>query len=332
MAFITGLFLIDAPASALNNGEADNIEARVKTIRVGRQEFPYASAQAYRYWLRTSLDKYFSHEWTSSPITQPKGGKQQAYTAGDPIDFADDDLFGYMRAVKEETITRVSPFRTSTLVSVAPAAIISDFGVMARVEKETGDKEGVILHQHQFYRTSLQGLFSIDLRSVGTFTNQIRSGFQNLGEESIKKATAQNLQYVPDLKAYRLPITERVRRVQVLVRAMGRIEGGAKQALHYTDITPAFVIMAVTRGGNHPFGHSIHVDSDQKPQVHAESLKQAFNSLGDDFISGVYVGRVEGFMDSSQSVLNDLGLNTFHPRQAFDMLAHDLAEHTDWFD
>lgn len=332
MAFITGLFLIDAPASALNNGESDNIESKVKTIRVGRQEFPYVSAQSFRYWLRTTLDKHFEGEWSASPVYNETKGKQQAYTQGDPIQYPDDDLFGYMRATKEETVTRVSPFRTSTLVSVAPVSLVSDFGVMARLDKHEGDKEGVLLHQHQFYRTTLQGLFSLDLNAAGTFTNQFRSGFQNLGADATKQAQEAGLEKHDDLKAYRLPIGERIRRVQVLLRALSRVEGGAKQALHYTDVNPAFVIMAVTRGGNHVFGHAIKTDANDKPQLHAESLQQALSVLHDDFRSGVYVGRIAGFMDESQGILNDLGLITGHPREAFDALANDLGIHPEWFD
>jgi CRISPR-associated protein Cst2 len=332
MAFITGLFLIDAPASALNNGEADNIEARVKTIRVGRQDYPYVSAQSFRYWLRMTLDKHFQNEWQASPVYTEKKGKQQAYTEGDPIAYPDDDLFGYMRATKDETVTRVSPFRTSTLVSIAPVSLVSDFGVMARLEKAEGDKEGVLLHQHQFYRTTLQGLFSLDLNAAGTFTNQFRSGFQNLGEATARKAHEQELDKIDTLRAYRLPVEERTRRVQVLLRALGRVEGGAKQALHYTDVNPAFVIMAVTRGGNHVFGHAVKTDANEKPQLHRESLQQAFNALGDDFVSGVYAGRIVGFMEDSQPILDELGLTTLHPREAFDALAADLARHPEWFD
>ncbi len=331
MAFVTGLFLIDAPASALNNGEADNIESKVKTIRVGRQDFPYVSAQSFRYWLRTTLDTYFADEWNASPVYTEKKGKQQAYTAGDPITYPDDDLFGYMRATKDETVTRVAPFRTSTLVSVGPVNLVSDFGVMARLEKEEGDKEGVLLHQHQFYRTTLQGLFSLDLNAAGTFTNQLRSGFQNLGKDASEQAETQGLHKDESLKAYRLPVTERIRRVQVLLRALGRVEGGAKQSLHYTDVSPAFVMLAVTRGGNHVFGHSVTTDDNGKPHLHRDALLQASNALGDDFLSSVYVGRVSGFMDDSQSTLDELGLSTLHPRQAIDALAADLANHPEWF-
>jgi CRISPR-associated protein Cst2 len=333
MAFITGLYLIHAPASALNNGQSVDIEAQVKHIRVGVRTYPYVSAQAMRYWLRGTLDRYFSADWLASPVyTGGKGQKQQAYTVGDPIQYPDDDLLGYMRATKEETVTRVSPFRTSTLVSVGPAEIVSDFGVMARAEKQEGDKEGVLLHQHQFYRATLQGMFSLDLNAAGTFTNQMRSGFQNLGAEASEQAKHQQLPYFDELKAYRLPINERLRRVQVLLQALGRLEGGAKQTLHYTDVTPVFVIAAVTVGGNHPFGHVIGQNKEGNPFIKPEALKQALEIIAGEALSGVYVGRVAGFMDSEQETLDQMGLATLHPRQVFEALAAELGANPGWMD
>jgi CRISPR-associated protein Cst2 len=333
MAFITGLYLIHAPASALNNGEAADIEAKVKNIRVAGRNYPYVSAQSMRYWLRGTLDRYFASEWVASPVySAGKGQKQQAYTAGDPIRFPDDDLLGYMRATKDETVTRVSPFRTSTLVSVGPVEISSDFGVMARLEKQEGDKEGVLLHQHQFYRTTLQGMFSLDLNAAGTFTNQMRSGYQNLGAEAAAQAEQLQLAYWDDMKAYRLSIEERQRRVQVLLRALGRLEGGAKQTLHYTDVNPVFVIAAVTMGGNHPFGHIIGQDKDGQPTIKPNALEQALKILEGERYSPVYVGRVEGFMDSAQSILQEHGLTTQHPRHVFEALAADLGSNPSWMD
>ena len=55
MAFLNGLLLLNAPASALNNagaaetGRTDNIIA-VKAIRTKEGFYPYVSAQAFRYW------------------------------------------------------------------------------------------------------------------------------------------------------------------------------------------------------------------------------------------------------------------------------------------
>lgn len=332
MAFITGLILIDAPASALNNGQSEDIKAKVKSIYVqGQGHFPYVSAQSFRYWLRTGLERQ-NPVWkeNASPIySAGKGKSQQAYTAGDPITYWDDDLFGYMRAEKSETVTRTSPFRTSTLVSISPVQIIDDFGVMARAPKEEGDKEGVVLFQHQFYRTTLQGLFSLDLASVGTFTNRIKSGFQNLGKDQFAQAK-QDLIALED-NTYRLSNEDRVQRVQALLDGLGQLEGGAKQTLHYTDVSPAFVIMAITKGGNHPFGHILTV-KEGRPTIHTKALRQTSEVFGSDIISPIYIGRVEGFMDDSQPILDEFELNTVHPRQAFAQIASDLAANPQWMD
>lgn len=332
MAFISGLFLIDAPASALNNGEGEDTLSMVKNIRTRGGDYPYVSAQAYRYWLRTTLEK-LSNGWSPSPVySAGKGKKQQAYTKGDPISYDDDDLLGYMRATKEETVTRVSPFRTSTLISIAPVRVTEDFGVMARVEKEAGDKEGVLLHGHQFYRTTLKGLFSLDLNAAGTFTNQMRSGFQNLGKEEIETAKARDdLEYLEELKAYRLPVEERIARVQRLLEGMAYVDGGANHTLHYTDVTPAFFIAAVTRGGNNIFGHIIKEDKGE-PTIHAAALQQALSVYRGDMLSPVYVGRVQGYMDATQSILDELELPTQHPREALAAMATDLGANPAWMD
>ena len=95
MSFITGLLLIDAPASALNNvgkleGSRYENAVGVKLIRSREGSYPYVSAQAFRYWLRDTLQKQ-ELEWKASPIYREKS---VAYTYADPIDYWDDDLFG----------------------------------------------------------------------------------------------------------------------------------------------------------------------------------------------------------------------------------------------
>src|SRR5439155_6495130 len=137
--------LVDAPGSALNNSGADE-RARTenavatKVLRAGRDLFPYVSGQAFRYWLRTTLETVPETEWRAAPVYREQ---KVAYTDANPIQWWDDDLFGYMRAPSRRAgaaerrqadparanetptnteITRASPFRVSTLVSVAPVS------------------------------------------------------------------------------------------------------------------------------------------------------------------------------------------------------------------
>lgn len=323
MNFITGTFVIHAPASALNNGKGENNLAQVKTIRVRQHEYPYVSAQALRYWLRETIARH-DPDWQAAPVYRAKGGKQQAYTEGDPLTYWDDDLFGYMRAEKSGTLTRVAPFRLSTAVSAAPVEIVEDFGVMGR-----GDGD-FVLHGHEFYHALLVGSFSIDLASVGTFSYQDRSGYRNLSTDLIKQAEAGGLEHLPGQRSYRLPLDQRMQRVAGLLRAFGRLEGGAKQTLHYTDVAPALVVTAVLRGGNNPFMYLV----DAKPYavVRDDVLDEAFTAYQGDFLSPLYVGIRRGFADAALPMLAERQITVMHPRQAFDALADDLWQHPEWFD
>ncbi len=62
MSFITGVQIIHALASALNNAGifpsqvAENAVG-IKVICINDRYYPYVSAQAYRYWLRQTLEK-----------------------------------------------------------------------------------------------------------------------------------------------------------------------------------------------------------------------------------------------------------------------------------
>ncbi len=355
MAFVTGLLLIDAPASALNNlgiiqGRQDLNTTGVKVIRTREGTYPYVSAQAFRYWLRTTLEQA-GLGWKAAPIWREA---KVAYTDANPIRWWDDDLFGYMRAPSKkaaaveqreadesratetptiDAVTRASPFRVSTLVSIAPVNIVEDWESMSRHE---GDP---VPYSNQFYRATLKGLFSLDLHACGTFWYRQKTGFRNLDDVRIEEAKKAGLVEVEGKKAYRLPFEQRLQRVTTLFEGMALLEGGAKQALHYTDVAPALVVLVVTKGGNHIFGHVIGANSHGLPELKTEALKEALTVFSDDILSDVYVGWVRGYLDDERAKLEafaqaDEGklVKISHPREAFQALIADLQnpENADW--
>ena len=289
MAHLSGAFLIDCPASALNNfgsqvpmshaeRQFDNWSA-AKYIRTKAGLVPYVSAQAFRYWMRETLKGV--EGWTPAPIFRED---KIAYTDANPLDFAEDDLFGYMRApgkTKEleeawalkgltgqqkdgksfVTLTRVSPFKVSTLVSIAPLPEMAfDYGTMSR-----GDGDPVP-HVHEFYRTTLVGLFSIDLRMTGRFYHVDRTGFRHLDEIRKQKALERGLKPYDNDRALELDMDTRKARLKQLLEGLSRITGGAKQAMHYTDVAPKLLFLAVAKGGNHLFGTALGANRDGTPK------------------------------------------------------------------
>jgi len=366
MAYLTGMLLLDAPASALNNAGAepgaktDNTIA-VKKIRAADGVYPYVSAQAFRFWLRTTLE-HSDLGWKAAPVFREK---KIAFSESDPITNWDDDLFGYMRAQskkgdeeekaknKEKTqaamplekdceVTRVSPFRVSTFVSVSPAQIVSDFGTMARQDGNP------VPHEHEFYRAHLRGLLSLDLTSAGTFYDAERVGYKNLDSYRRDKAVEEGCDIcdgdkkIRKQKAYRLPLGKRTERVSALVKGLASLGGGAKQTLHYTDLMPAAVVMAVTKGGNHPFYRMFAGTKSGRTELHEAAVREIFASFQDDLQSPVYVGWAQGFLDEERSKFEALkaelktpfGIAEIaHPRTVLLQLAEELAkhEHADWY-
>lgn len=357
MSFVTGLLLIDAPASALNNAgklEGSRYENAIgtKVIRVPREgTYPYVSAQSFRYWLRDVLQQQVP-EWRASPVYREKN---VAYTYADPIEYWDDDLMGYMRAPggkdgarqrqddpeyqklppldkkegKEQALTRVSPFRVSTLVAIAPALLNEDWESMTRHE---GDP---VPYMNQFYRATLKGLFSLDLHACGTFSYVDRTGFRNLSSHLQEKAEKAKLEHLEPQKSYRLPLDQRLQRVTALFEGLAQLEGGAKQTLHYTDVAPVVTVLAVTKGGNHIFGHIIGANDKGLPELKVEALTEALRVFSTDLLSSVYVGWVRGYADDERAKVealaqSDQRVKVSHPREAFQALIADLKQHPDW--
>lgn len=347
MAFVTGMLLIDAPAAALNNlgnipGERVDNTSGVKVIRTREGlTFPYVSAQAFRYWLRTTAEKRVEG-WEPAPTYRDE---KIAYTDSNPLQWWDDDLLGYMRAPKKltkeqqaantapqrgtetvEPITRISPFRMSTLVSISPVTLTNDFGVMSRHEGHP------VPYEHQLYHTTLKGLFSMDLHACGTFSYRNKSGYRNLDEVRTQQAKEKQLEHLEKEKAYRLPLEQRIQRVQGLFEGLALIEGGAKQALHYTDVAPSLCILAVTRGGNHIFGHLIGT-REGRPEIKQAVFQEALTTMSDEILSPIYVGWMRGYLDEQREqfeqeavAYTNHSVIVKHPRDAYRTFIADLAK------
>ncbi len=298
---LIGLTLIDAPYSALNNAGEDTSErteniVKVKTLRKGRDTYPYVSGQAWRNWWRTTLEHEFD-DWKSSPIEREK---KIAFTAADPVTYDDDDVFGYMRAVKKDTVTRLSPLKNSPLISIEPQTPTNDFGVMAR-QKE-GDP---VPYEHQFYSCVLQGIFSLDLNAVGTFSDINRTGYKNIAASYVSKIQDAGGTQVGENPTWTLPKEIRVRRCQQTLEALPVLSGGAKLTSHLTDVTPKLIILSVLDGGNHPF-MNLMVERNGIGELSIEALLEVIDDYADRFCDAIYIGRRSGFMDELDEKLNDL--------------------------
>jgi len=316
---LIGLILIDAPHSALNNADKPRVrrydnEVVVKTLKKGRRQntYPYVSGQAWRNWWRTTLEQEFE-DWNNSPIDRED---KIAYTKVNPVQYDDDDVFGYMRAESKGqrkdkvdlTVTRVSPLKCSPLISISPQIPTDDWGVMARQEGTP------VPYVHQFYSCVLQGIFSLNLDAVGAFSSVNRTGYKNIRDDYIPTIKATDGTRKNENSPWVLPKDIRVRRCRQTLKALPFLTGGAKLTSHLTDVTPKLIFLSVLEGGNHPF-MNLMVEEEGIGKLNISALREVIEDYADRFCSAIYIGKRRGFMEDLHEKLHELASDDSLPKE-----------------
>jgi CRISPR-associated protein Cst2 len=322
---IQGFMLIDVDVAALNNAGSDTSTTldnavMTKKIKKNGRDYPYVSGQAWRYWWRESLKQNL--DWQMSPVVREK---KIAYTAANPLKYPDDDILGYMRAAKKEsidpktnkkvkeniTLTRVSPLKNSALIAVAYNPIVQNWSSMTR---QDGD---AVPYGKDEYCAIMKGMFSLDTGQVGTFSMQNRSGFMNIDEAMKSQALENGAILVDDpflvdkngeaLKLVQLEKSIRKNRISGTIAALKFLAGGAKQTTNMADVTPKLIVLAQIKSGNHPFSH-LATEKMGKPIFSVNALEEVLADYADQFTGSVFIGRRAGFMDELDESIR--GLNS----------------------
>lgn len=306
-----GYYVIDVDVVALNNSgknimsNFDNAVATKNIMKNGRN-YTYVSGQAFRYWWRDALQK--NCDWKLSPVIRED---KIAYTNANPLEYPDDDVFGYMRAASEEitddkgkkkkvnvTVTRVSPLKNSAILSACAVRPVENWSSMARQE---GDS---VPYGKQEYSAIMKGMFSLDLNMIGTFSSYNKTGYQNLSQklkETAKERGCTEIDdpFIPGQKLVQLPLGIRIQRATDTIKALKNISGGAMQTNNMGDVTPKFIILASTNSGNHPFSHvvSSYGDRDEMVKLNIDALKEVIDEYKDNFIGKIFIGKRKGFFD-----------------------------------
>lgn len=352
LTHITGTFLIQAEGAFLNGAGLDTGEDRNAVIpktfldydkNGGRVRVPYVSAQAWRRWLRMT----FQEENPLEPATElkqegksDKGTTNKIGTEMNPITFAEDDIFGYMRAAKgqgkekevatdvltddellaemeqedesketkiktktEKTkaIMRPSPFGSSILKSIRKVATISDDEGFVHL------KEGSPLpYKTKFYNTQLQAIFGLNYARLGVFRND--GDRIELDESFVKQYTADGTirQKENEEGVYEIAANKRRERATMILKSLAVLRGGAKQAQFGTDVTPKAIVTAGLNCGNLIF-NDIFEEKESQPVIKLETLKDIINDYRNRLTTPVFIGIRKGYLHPS----NEAELQTF---------------------
>jgi CRISPR-associated protein Cst2 len=356
---IAGTILIDATAAFLNGAGLGAGEDKNKVIpktfreRVSGklEEVPYVSAQSWRRWLRDTVNE--ENHWTPSELhaidVSAKGSTNKIATFLNPIDYPEDDIFGYMKAGKNysakgksddddddenstdkqdkksnnsESVQRTSAFKTSILKGIKGKRSINEDEAFVHL------KEGTPLpYSTKFYSTHLEGFFNLEYYRLGVFENL--GSKQELSSETLKE----NLEkldkskiYGGKFERYELKNSEKSRkeRASGLLKGLARLRGGAKQSAFGSDVSPKVIILAGMSCAN-PVFNDLFDGKGDKPALKIEALKEIAKDYQDKLATSIYIGIRTGYLENEEEIkqLSNFGFIVDSPVALVDKFISD---------
>lgn len=307
---IAGTFLIDARAAFLNGAGLGAGEDRNKVIPKtfkertnGRfEEVPYVSAQAWRRWLRNTTNE--ENGWSPSELEaigqSDKGSTSKISTKLNPIDFPEDDLFGYMRSGsgKEESVQRTSPFKSSILRGIPGKRAINNDEAFVHL------KEGTPLpYSTRFYSTHLAGFFNLEYYRLGVYDNlgshvELAKEFVEQYSEKLKEEAVHK-----KFKRYSLIDASSSRKIRAagLLKGLAHLRGGAKQAAFGSDTAPKAIILAGMECAN-PIFNDLFDGNGEKPNLKIGALKEIAKDYKSKLSTDIHIGIRTGYLGNEEEI------------------------------
>jgi CRISPR-associated protein Cst2 len=321
--------LIHGEAVRFNRGRGDK-EYDFKYMEGAGQKLPYVSAQCYKKHWREALPQPWSP--VIIPQSRKKEGKSanQGYTAGDPIKFLDDDLFGYMIAgaedvseggedtdeievpeedepagstrsskkedtPKRETTRRTAPVRMHAPVAFSGIRLAKDFQTLSRHLAYSGGDAVLNPNPPSFYSGWLKTRVIIEASRVGKF--YIGKNLDILDDQtSGLEVLTEPDPYSRDgsvVRFVQLPDSERRKRVRIALEALANIgnnRGPSSSALHDGSLRPQAFIGAFMTCADSPFDFVWQGTSD-RPRINMSALTAAVLDYEDLFAHRtIYIG------------------------------------------
>ncbi len=308
---ISGALLIDATAAFLNGAglgvQEDKNRVIPKTykekVNDRLEEVPYVSAQSWRRWLRDTTNE--ENDWQPSELRaigegSEKGSTNKISTELNPIEFPEDDLFGYMKAGAkgEESVQRTSPFKSSILKGIKNMRTLNIDEAFVHL------KEGTPLpYSTKFYSTHLEGFFNLEYSRLGVYDNL--GSKQELSSEILEKHADKLIESKLGGKFSRYELknaTEnRNNNASGLLKGLAYLRGGAKQAAFGSDVTPKVLILAGMESAN-PIFNNLFIGTGEKPILNVDLLLELTNDFNDKLATPIYIGFRKGYLQNEAEI------------------------------
>lgn len=262
---ITITYLSKVSFASLNGAdkEVDNINPIKKITLSNGQELPYVSSQAIRRALRDRLKEM---GFELSPIQEASAKKGAPKTQIQPLEYIDDDLFGYMDASpskdaksKGTSTTRTSPIRVESLVALSNYKGDLEYATNF-MGKEIGADPNIF--ETEIHSGIYRGTILIELDRIGA-----GQGFED-GE---------------------LPKEDKIKRLLAFLDAFRNLWSSGRQTRFLADISPKFIAAACMKVKNPIFLEALKVDKEEN--INVDQLKSVVEDYEPFIKKHVFAGQ-----------------------------------------
>lgn len=337
---ITYLVRLSIASPSGGRSEIENLNV-IKKIREGFLDYPYASSQAMKRALRDTLKGL---GYSVSPIIS----SSPARTAGDPIKYIDDDLFGYMEAGSKKTgnseVDKLNGIRKA-VISMTPLLSLRefqdnvDFGANMMGLQTGSNPMPYETEVHRgWYRISLY----VELDRIGTgdgFINEIKSVAdekENLDEllkskedYDFVKVNGSKYSLMKKLFSQR-DNTIAYNRTKALLDAIRFLAPSGRSSNWLIDLTPKIMVAAYVKGARTPFMETPLLDEKYKDKnvINLTNIQAVKNTFADGIensgdTSCLVVGYREDLIEKSTMD----GINVQTMKSAFETIDGWLKQH-----
>ncbi|MCR9066354.1 MAG: type I-B CRISPR-associated protein Cas7/Cst2/DevR [Cytophagales bacterium] len=213
-------YIFKTSLGSINGSWTEGNVSTVKKITLpDGNQLPYVSGQSLKYQIKKGWREMGE---TLSEVKATENAKGVDVSLGEPYNYIDDDLFGFMIATTGENRRRTAPVRCSAAIGVFPYQGDRDLGTKSKEKTGEDMGSGGNIFETEIYYNYFKVNILVELDRIGNF--------QEFELESTQKKDIQNLS-----------IEKRRARVINFLKSLSNVWGGGKQSRILTDMSPKFL-------------------------------------------------------------------------------------------
>lgn len=272
-------YLFKASVGSINGSWTEGNVSTIKKVTLPNgSQIPYVSGQSLKFQIR----KYWKESGLKlSEVANAEKVKGVDPTLGDPINYIDDDLLGYMIASTKEDRRRTAPVRISPAIGAFEFQGDIDLGTKSKeLTGEDMSSGGNIFEteiSYNFYRVNAL----VELDRIGYF---IKQELADKGEDVLE-----------------IDHKERCRRIGLLLDGFRHIWGGGKQSRLLTDMSPKLIVFTLQKAKNPILLEGLKVTKDESLRI--DALLQTLDDHRDIIEkSDVFIGMRKGIFANETEI------------------------------